>query len=124
MTKQNLPMAPQMILRRNQLNELKLSKTSSRQQQKTKHVKIKTKQRVETSFETIRNQIISAQREKMPKCENKQKQEINYFMRWSLKFPTNSRRMKQTWKKLQNDKFSFKMQTRKKLKRAGMFEIK
>ena len=96
MTKQNLPMAPQMILRRNQLNELKMFKISSRQQQKTK-------QRVETSFETIRNQIISTQREKMPKCENKQKQEINYFMRWSLKFPTNGRRMKQTWKKLQND---------------------
>ena len=103
MTKQNLPMAPQMILRRNQLNELKMFKISSRQQQKTKHVKIKTKQRVETSFETIRNQIISTQREKMPKCENKQKQEINYFMRWSLKFPTNGRRMKQTLKKLQND---------------------
>ena len=81
MTKQNLPMAPQMILRRNQLNELKMSKISSRQRQKRKHLKIKTKQRVETSFETIINQIISTQREKMPKCENKQKQEINYFMR-------------------------------------------
>ena len=31
----------------------------------------------------------------MPKCENKQKQENNYFMRWSLKFPTNGRQMKQ-----------------------------
>ena len=41
MTKQNLPMAPQMILRRNQLNELKMFKISSRQQQKTKHVKSK-----------------------------------------------------------------------------------
>ena len=37
MTKQNLPMAPQMILIRNQLNELKMFKISSRQQQKTKH---------------------------------------------------------------------------------------
>ena len=48
---------------------------------KTKHGKIKEKQRVETSLETVRNQIISTLREKMRKCENKQKQENNYFMR-------------------------------------------
>ena len=48
---------------------------------KRKHGKIKAKQRVETSLETVRNQIISTRREKMPKCENKQKQENNYFMR-------------------------------------------
>ena len=70
---------------------------------KTKHGKIKAKQRVETSLETVRNQIISTLREKMPKCENKQKQENNYFMRGSLKFPINGRQMKQTLKKLQND---------------------
>ena len=58
-----------------------MSKISSRQQQKTKHGEIKEKQRVETSLETVRNQIISTRRAKMPKCENKQKQENNYFMR-------------------------------------------
>ena len=58
-----------------------MSKISSQQQQKTKHGEIKVKQRVETSLETVRNQIISTRREKMPKCENKQKQENNYFMR-------------------------------------------
>ena len=73
-----------------------MSKISSRQQQKTKHGKIKAKQRVETSLETVRTQIISTLREKMPKCENEQKQENNYFMRWSLKFPINGRQMKQT----------------------------
>ena len=53
-----------------------MSKISSRQQQQQKkHGKIKAKQRVETRLETIRNQIISTRREKMPKCENKQKQE-------------------------------------------------
>ena len=58
-----------------------MSKISSRQQQQKKHGEIKAKQRVETSLETVRNQIISTLREKMPKCENKQKQENNYFMR-------------------------------------------
>ena len=58
-----------------------MSTISSQQQQKTKHGEIKVKQRVETSLETVRNQIISTRREKMPKCENKQKQENNYFMR-------------------------------------------
>ena len=58
-----------------------MSKISSRQQQKTKHGEIKAKQRVETSLETVRNQIISTLREKMPKCENNQKQENNYLMR-------------------------------------------
>ena len=48
---------------------------------KTKHGKIKAKQRVETSLETVRNQIISTRREKMPKCENKQNMENNYLMR-------------------------------------------
>ena len=54
-----------------------MSKISSRQQQKIKHGEIKAKQRVETSLETVRNQIISTLCEKMPKCENKQKQENN-----------------------------------------------
>ena len=45
-----------------------MSKISSRQQQQQKkHGKIKAKQRVETRLETIRNQIISTRREKMPK---------------------------------------------------------
>ena len=44
----------------------------------------------------LRNQIISTRHEKIPKCENKQKQENNYFMRGSLKSPTNGRQMKQT----------------------------
>ena len=41
----------------------------------TKHGKPKAKQRVKTSLETVRNQLISTRRKKMPKCENKQKQE-------------------------------------------------
>ena len=45
-----------------------MSKISSRQQQKIKHGKIKGKQ-------SRNHQIISTLREKIPKCENKQKQE-------------------------------------------------
>ena len=51
-------------------------KLANGKKKKTKHGKMKAKQRVETSLETKRNPIIFTR-----KCENKQKQEKNYFMR-------------------------------------------
>lgn len=63
------------------MNSRCLKLANGNNNKKKKNRKIKAKQRAETSRETIGNQIISTRREKMLKCENKQRQEKNHIMR-------------------------------------------